>query len=163
MDGRSSRSGARFDALLVALTAAVKIIVLAVGKLKEPAYRAMADEYLGRIRRYVPVEERELKNDAALVGASDRHPWLVACEVAGKAISSTDFARELERWGSEGKGDVCFVIGGAEGIPRAVSRAARVQLSLSSFTLPHRLARVLLYEQIYRGFSILRGEPYARE
>lgn len=141
----------------------MKIVLLAVGKLKEPAYRALADEYLGRIRRYAPVEERELRNDAALLGAGEKHPLLVACEVAGKAMSSTDFARALERWGSEGKGEVCFVIGGAEGIPHELSRAARVQLSLSKFTLPHRLARVLLYEQIYRGFTILRGEPYARE
>ena len=58
---------------------------------------------------------------------------------------------------------VAFVIGGAEGIPPELSRAAEVRLSLSSMTLPHRLARVLLLEQIYRGLSITRGEPYARE
>ena len=55
------------------------------------------------------------------------------------------------------------MIGGAEGIPPELSRAAEVRLSLSSMTLPHRLARVLLLEQIYRGLSITRGEPYARE
>ena len=141
----------------------MKIVILAVGKLKEPAYRSLADEYLGRIRRYVSVEERELKNDAAFSGASSKYPLLVACEVQGQAMSSPQFSRALESWGSEGKGEFCFLIGGAEGIPKAVSQLARVKLSLSQFTLPHRLARVLLYEQIYRGFSILRGEPYARE
>jgi 23S rRNA (pseudouridine1915-N3)-methyltransferase len=141
----------------------VKIALLAVGKLKEPAFRALADDYIGRIRRYVPVEEREIKNDAALAQASARYEQRIACEVHGRSMSSSQFAAALERWGRAGKGEVCFLIGGAEGIPPALSKAAQLQLSLSPMTLPHRLARVVLYEQIYRAFSILRGEPYARE
>ncbi len=69
----------------------------------------------------------------------------------------------MERWTSRGKGSVAFVIGGAEGIPSELSKKADARLSLSRLTLPHRLARVVLLEQLYRSLSILRGEPYARE
>jgi 23S rRNA (pseudouridine1915-N3)-methyltransferase len=141
----------------------MKITVLAVGKLKEPAYRALADEYLNRIKRYARIEERELKDDAGFAKALPQQMLIVACEVKGKAVTSEQFAAQLQRWGSVGKGDVCFLIGGAEGIPKDVSDTASYKLSLSTLTLPHRLARVLLLEQIYRGFSILKGEPYARE
>ncbi|HEX2878692.1 MAG TPA: 23S rRNA (pseudouridine(1915)-N(3))-methyltransferase RlmH [Polyangiaceae bacterium] len=137
--------------------------MIAVGKLKEPAYRALADEYLGRIARYAKIEERELKDDTGFAKALPMQTQIVACEVKGKGVTSEQFAAQLQRWGSVGKGDVCFLIGGAEGIPKDVSDAASYKLSLSTMTLPHRLARVLLLEQIYRGFSILKGEPYARE
>ena len=81
----------------------------------------------------------------------------------GETPSRAELAQKLEAWGSRGKGVVAFLIGGADGIPRSVSQAAEVRLSLSHLTLPHRLARVVLLEQLYRGMSILRGEPYARE
>jgi 23S rRNA (pseudouridine1915-N3)-methyltransferase len=141
----------------------VKLVVVAVGKLKEPAYRALADDYLGRVRRYVRMDEVEVKNDAALPRAVPADALVVALEVGGEQLSSEGFARRLEQWGSRGKGSVAFLIGGAEGIPAELSRSAEVKLSLSSMTLPHRLARVVLLEQIYRGLSILKGEPYARE
>jgi 23S rRNA (pseudouridine1915-N3)-methyltransferase len=69
----------------------------------------------------------------------------------------------MERCSRVGKGQIHFLIGGAEGIPSAVSARAAMTLSLSSFTLPHRLARVVLFEQLYRSMTLLRGEPYARE
>lgn len=115
------------------------------------------------MRRWVRADEIEVKNDAALPRALPADALVVALEVGGERISSEDFARRLEQWGSRGKGHVAFVIGGAEGIPAALSGGAAVRLSLSSMTLPHRLARVVLLEQLYRGLSILKGEPYARE
>ncbi len=138
----------------------MKLAVIAVGKLKEPAYRALADEYLGRVRRYVRADEVEVKDDAALGRAVPDDALVVALEVDGERLTSEAFARRLEQWGSRGKGSVAFLIGGADGIPTELSRAAAVRLSLSSMTLPHRLARVVLLEQLYRGFSILKGEPY---
>ena len=78
-------------------------------------------------------------------------------------LRSEAFARRLSQWGSQGKGEVVFLIGGADGLPREIADAAYVRLSLSTMTLPHRLARVLLLEQLYRAMTILRGEPYARE
>jgi 23S rRNA (pseudouridine1915-N3)-methyltransferase len=141
----------------------VKLVVVAVGKLKERAYRELGDEYLGRIRRYARCDEQEVRDAGGIEKALPAEAFRVALEVEGEALTSETLARRLEQWGSRGKGVVAFVIGGAEGIPKQLSERADVRLSLSSLTLPHRLARVVLYEQIYRAFSILRGEPYARE
>jgi 23S rRNA (pseudouridine1915-N3)-methyltransferase len=141
----------------------VKLVVVAAGRLKEREVRSIADDYLGRIRRYVKCDEIEVKSAADLAGAVPSGALCVALEVDGEALSSTELSRRVERWGSTGKGVVAFVIGGAEGIPAGLSKQADARLSLSKLTLPHRLARVLLLEQLYRSLSILRGEPYARE
>jgi 23S rRNA (pseudouridine1915-N3)-methyltransferase len=141
----------------------VKITVLAVGKIREKSLRAVADDYLGRVKHYVRVSELEVKTDAELERAVPRETTVIALDPDGEAVTSRELAKRLEKWGQRGKGELVFVIGGAEGIPDTLLRAAHAKLSLSKLTLPHRLARVLLFEQIYRGFTILRGEPYARE
>jgi len=89
--------------------------------------------------------------------------FVVAMEVDGERLTSVELSQRLERWGARGKGLVAFLIGGAEGIPNALSARADLRLSLSSFTFPHRLARVMLLEQLYRSMTLQRGEPYARE
>ena len=141
----------------------MKILVIAAGRMKERELRAVADDYLGRIRRYAKCEEVEVRSGKELALAVPPGATLVALEVEGDAVTSTELSRRVERWGSTGKGVVAFVIGDADGIPKELSRSAGARLSLSSLTLPHRLARILLLEQLYRSFSILRGEPYARE
>jgi 23S rRNA (pseudouridine1915-N3)-methyltransferase len=141
----------------------VKLVILAAGKLKSRELRAVADDYLGRIRRYVKCEEIEVKSAKELSAAVPSGALLVALEVEGDAVTSTELSKRVERWGSTGKGIVAFVIGDADGIPKELSQRATARLSLSKLTLPHRLARVLLLEQLYRSLSILRGEPYARE
>lgn len=142
----------------------MKLTILVVGRLRDEGSRAWADEYLGRIRRWLRCEECEVRDNGELERRWPKDDeWVVALEVGGKAMTSTGFAEALSRWGSVGKGNITFVIGGAEGIPKALSARAKSTLSLSTMTLPHRLARVLLLEQIYRGLSILRHEPYARE
>jgi 23S rRNA (pseudouridine1915-N3)-methyltransferase len=141
----------------------MQIKVVAVGRVKEKEARVLCDDYLKRIARYCRVQEVEVKNDDALKAAVATTPTVVALQVWGKAHTSEKFSTLLERWGSTGKGEITFIIGGAEGIPKSVSEGADPHISLSSMTLPHRLARLILLEHIYRGFSILRGEPYARE
>jgi 23S rRNA (pseudouridine1915-N3)-methyltransferase len=141
----------------------VKFFILAAGKLKEKEVRAIADDYLGRIRRYAKCDEIEVKSAADLAAAVPKDALVVAMEVDGDAVTSTELSKRVERWTSTGKGVVAFVIGGADGIPKDLSKSAAARLSLSKLTLPHRLARVLLLEQLYRSLSILRGEPYARE
>lgn len=141
----------------------MRLAVVAVGKLKERAYRELADDYLGRIRRWVRCDELEVRSGEALGSAPPADALTVALEVGGERVTSEELSRRLEQWGSRGKGVVAFLIGGAEGIPKDVSARANVRLSLSSLTLPHRLARVVLLEQLYRALSIQRGEPYARE
>ncbi len=141
----------------------MRLYVVASGKIKEKPLRSVADDYLGRIAHYTRIDEIETKDESGLGKAVPEGALLVALEVDGARFTSEQFAKKLENWGSRGKGEVAFVIGAAEGIPKGLSQKADERISLSTMTLPHRLARVILYEQIYRGFSILRGEPYARE
>jgi 23S rRNA (pseudouridine1915-N3)-methyltransferase len=140
----------------------VRVLVVAVGGLREPSYRALVDDYLARIRRLIPVDEIEAK-EGKLAEALARLPDgpRVALEVEGTAHTSESFARALERLGRTGKGNVAFLIGGADGLPPEISRAADHRWSLGQLTLPHRLARLVLVEQIYRAATILRGHPYA--
>ena len=141
----------------------MRFFVVAAGRLKDKSLRAVVDDYFTRVRRYARCDEIEVKDDRALAKAIPPDSVVVALEVDGESVSSTEFSQRIERWTSRGKGSVTFVIGGAEGIPAELSRAADARLSLSRLTLPHRLARVFLAEQLYRALSILRGEPYARE
>lgn len=141
----------------------MKLVVIAAGRMKEREVRALADDYLARIRRYVKCEEVEVKSAKELAAAVPAGALLVALEVEGEQVTSTELSKRVERWGSTGKGIVAFIIGDADGIPKELSQSAQARLSLSKLTLPHRLARLLLLEQLYRSLSILRGEPYARE
>jgi 23S rRNA (pseudouridine1915-N3)-methyltransferase len=141
----------------------VKLLVIAEGRIKERELRAVANDYLGRLSRYVKCDEIEAKDAAALAKAIPEGAFLVALEVTGEQLTSTELSQRVERWGARGKGLVAFVIGGSEGIPTALSARADFKLSLSKLTFPHRLARVMLFEQLYRSMTLLRGEPYARE
>jgi 23S rRNA (pseudouridine1915-N3)-methyltransferase len=141
----------------------VKLFVIAEGRIKERELRAVANDYLGRLSRYVRCEEIETRDAASLAKSIPEGAFLIAMEVDGERLTSVELSQRLERWGARGKGLVAFLIGGAEGIPSALSARADLRLSLSSFTFPHRLARVMLFEQLYRSMTLLRGEPYARE
>ena len=141
----------------------MKLQIVAHGKLKDKGLRSLCDDYLGRIRRYLRCEEIELKDDSGFSRLLSDDAIVVALEVDGEQLSSNELSRKLERWLAQGKGVVAFAIGGAEGLPREFSVRAQHRLSLSRLTLPHRLARLLLAEQLYRALSIARNEPYARE
>lgn len=141
----------------------MKLVVVAVGKLRGADLRSVADDYFSRLKRYVPYEEREVKTADELAARIPSGAFVVALEVTGEALSSPELAKRVEQWGRRDKGIVAFLIGAADGIPPALSARADARISLSRMTLPHRLARVLLAEQLYRAMTILRGEPYARE
>ena len=141
----------------------MKLFVVAEGRIKERELRAVANDYLKRLTRYVKCDEIEVKDAPGLAKAIPDGAFVVALEVDGERLTSSELSLRLERWGARGKGLVAFVIGGAEGIPEPLSNRADVRLSLSTFTFPHRLARVMLLEQLYRSMTLLRGEPYARE
>ena len=87
--------------------------------------------------------------------------WMVVLDERGARMSSADLSRYLQRAQNQSR-DLFFVVGGDEGLGPELLSAAHSTLSLSSFTLPHRLARLVLVEQLYRAFTILRGEPYAK-
>jgi len=135
--------------------------VVAVGRVKDAALRAACDEYLGRVRRYARVDECEVKDEARVLGAVPAGARLVALSRGGQAWSSRDLAERTAQWDQEGR-SVAIAIGGATALPPDVLGAAQDIWSLSTLTLPHELARVLLYEQLYRAFTIRRGEPYHR-
>jgi 23S rRNA (pseudouridine1915-N3)-methyltransferase len=140
----------------------VKLVVLAVGRLKESHWAAAEAEYARRLKHYTALEIREVKDEPALIAALPPRARLVVLDERGDNLSSEELARKLiaaeEQHG--GGAPLCFAIGGAEGFSSAIrARAAKV-LAFGKITLPHRLARVVLLEQLYRAYTILRGEPY---
>ena len=148
----------------------MKIVIAAVGRVKEAEVRALLDEYYGRARRYAELTEHELKEERPdrMLAALDKlttgltRPELVALEADGERLSSEGFAAKVGD-AMERAVTPVFLIGGAEGITPEMRARSRWRLSLGPMTLPHRIARVVLAEQVYRAFTILRGEPYARE
>jgi 23S rRNA (pseudouridine1915-N3)-methyltransferase len=150
----------------------VRLTLLAVGRLR-PALRDAADDYLRRLGRYATVEAREVREASRAptveAGLRDEHEALaaklppgtrlVALDRTGKAWSSEDLARHLDDWRVAAR-PVTFLIGGSHGLDPALLARADERWSLGAMTLPHELARVVVLEQLYRGFTILRGEPY---
>jgi 23S rRNA (pseudouridine1915-N3)-methyltransferase len=143
----------------------MRVIVVAVGRVKERPVRAAIDEYAQRIRRYTAFDEIELADAPAAklepaFGKATAEATTLALEVTGKVLDSEGFARGIARASERNKGIVAFLIGGADGLPARVSSASHDRWSLSALTFPHRIARLVLVEQIYRSMTILRGEPY---
>jgi len=138
-----------------------------VGRIKERGLREAIDDYGRRVGRYARFDELEIKDGsqaevrARFEKAIPDRSRVVALEVEGKAKSSPELARFVERCEGDGVQSVVFLVGGAYGLPQDLSRQADLRLSLSRMTLPHRLARLVLLEQIYRAFTISRNEPYS--
>jgi 23S rRNA (pseudouridine1915-N3)-methyltransferase len=146
----------------------VKIKVAWIGKTKEPAIQALTDEYLKRISRYAEVAAVVLKDEAAVLSLAsgerqknknkERHK-LVLLDSRGKQFSSEELAKFLEREQVNAT-PLLFAIGGSDGFSEEARRLAGFTLSLGKMTLPHELARVVLVEQLYRAFTILKNHPY---
>lgn len=137
-----------------------------MGKDRSGLFEPAVQEYARRLAHYVGFELVELaaqKSKAAegqaLLGKLRAQEWLVALDEHGTQLDSVELSRFVARAQQESK-DLAFVIGGDEGLSPEVLARARLVLSLSRMTLPHRLARVVIAEQLYRAFAILRGEPY---
>jgi 23S rRNA (pseudouridine1915-N3)-methyltransferase len=133
-----------------------RVVAIGGGRMKNAAFRAACDEYLGRIQHYATIEEREVKE--ARIPEDSR---LVALSRLGEAWTSVQLAELVGGWEMAGR-DVTFAIGGADGLSKDVLRRAERTWSLGPLTLPHELARVVVYEQVYRAYTIRRGEPYHR-
>lgn len=157
----------------------MSIRVIAVGRLREKPYRAMADEYLKRLSRYgkfeevelpdlpepqhaSPAQEEQVKNREGEAILSRIRPgeYVIALTIEGDAPDSPGLAKKLAALQNAGKSDVAFVIGGSLGLSDAVRRRADEQMSMSRLTFPHQLARVMLLEQLYRAMKINAGERY---
>jgi 23S rRNA (pseudouridine1915-N3)-methyltransferase len=138
----------------------VKLKIAWIGKTKSAAIQALTDDYLQRLKRYADVEGVTLKDESALPGRQSRPQSLVVLDSRGKQFSSEEFAKFLGDYQDRNPAPLLFVIGGADGFNEETRKAATLVLSLGKMTLPHELARVVLLEQLYRAFTILKGHPY---
>jgi 23S rRNA (pseudouridine1915-N3)-methyltransferase len=143
----------------------VKLKVGWIGKTKEAAVQALTEKYLRRVGRYLPAEPHEFKSEGALLQYAERErtrPVLVLLDARGRQMSSEELAEFLRRQQDGGTQTLLFAVGPADGWSEQARRAADHVLSLSKMTLAHEIARVVLLEQLYRGFAILAGHPYHR-
>lgn len=156
-----------------------KVTILCVGKMKEKFYIEAAAEYVKRLSRHCKLDIIELPEqrlsenptqgeiDAALAreaaAVSEKLPKggaVIAMCIEGKTMSSEELAKCFSRFALEGKSQLTFLIGGSVGLHQSLKAQADLRLSMSPMTFPHHLARVMLLEQIYRGYQILEGSRY---
>ena len=134
----------------------MKLQLLFIGKPRSREANLLAQEYAGRIKHYCKFEMVQLKDEKAAAAYS--RVFKVVLDPAGEQMTSRELAAFLEKTTRE----TAFFVGGAEGFSGEFRARADRLISLSKMTLPHELARVILAEQIYRAFTILRGHPYPR-
>jgi 23S rRNA (pseudouridine1915-N3)-methyltransferase len=153
----------------------MKIKILTVGKPVDPNYHALCADYFGRIQHYAPIEHVYIRQ-ARIAGQPvaeiltheaeqllekiGRQEWCVALESGGQSFDSPGFSKYLERHLLSGQKSLLFCLGGPHGLGEKVLQRANQRLSLSQMTLAHELALTVLLEQLYRAFTILRGEKY---
>lgn len=157
----------------------MKITILAVGKIKEAYLRDAIAEYSKRLGRYckleiIEVADEKTPDDAGyaieamirsregdrLLSKLPEDGYVISLAIDGAQFDSPAFAHEIERLGIGGVSHIVFVIGGSLGLDERVIKRADRSVSFSAMTFPHQLMRVILLEQIYRSYRILRGEPY---
>lgn len=157
----------------------MRITILAVGKIKEKYFTAAIQEYSKRLSRYCKLEIIEVSDEKTPDHASEHEEdlirakegdrlrryikegaYVIALAIDGKQYSSEEFSDKLQGLGLHGESHIVFLIGGSIGLDTALLRQAEEKLSFSKMTFPHQLMRVVLLEQIYRGYRIMNGEPY---
>jgi 23S rRNA (pseudouridine1915-N3)-methyltransferase len=139
----------------------MRIYLYYVGKPRDASANRMADEYIRRSSRYGRCEMREIR--PGRFDPWEKHPSAtkILLDPAGKSMQSGELAKLVARAEREAR-DLVFLVGGADGLPEGWRSRGGILLSLSPLTLPHELARVVLAEQIYRAFTMLRGHPYPK-
>lgn len=153
----------------------MKFLILTVGKGKFPFFQQAVEHYQKNISHSAEIEILELKDMDSLIEKEadammaalekrkilgDGKNRLLVLDERGKKYTSEKFSKEIEKWGDEGVNRIVFVIGGAFGVHQKLKEKAHAMLSLSDFTFPHDLARVLLLEQVYRALQIQAGSKY---
>jgi 23S rRNA (pseudouridine1915-N3)-methyltransferase len=139
----------------------MRLTLIAVGKLKDPGLTALCEGYQRRLRPYMPLEQHECRDRDALRERRRRGVGLhIYLDERGDTPSTLELAAWLRAWQAEGIRDLSFYIGDADGFDDDDRGAADRLLALSRLTLPHRLARLLLLEQLYRVATHLAGHPY---
>jgi len=153
----------------------MRVRIIWTGKTRDARLKALIDEYLGRISHFVRCEIIELRESPANEGEagidkdsrriSDRLPsgvTTVLLDPQGIEWSSEELAAEVRRWENSGTREVAFIVGGPRGVSKELSRQVETRWSLSRLTLTHEMARVVLLEQLYRAYTIMRGLPYQK-
>ena len=157
----------------------MKIKLVTVGKLKEKYLIQGINEYLKRLNSYAKMEIIEVPDEKApeklsdaemlqvkekegqrILGKINDNEYVFVLAINGKQLSSEEFSKEIEQLGISGKSNLTFVIGGSLGLSDSVLQRSNQQISFCRLTYPHQLMRLVLVEQIYRGFRIMKGEPY---
>ena len=157
----------------------MKINIIAVGKIKEKYIKEGIKEFSKRLSRYSSLKIIELNDEKAPENLSDKeieiikdkegnrilskipqNSYTIALTLDGKALTSEGFSEKIEDLMLEGKSNISFIIGGSLGLSDQVIKASNYEMSFSKMTFPHQLMRLILLEQVYRGFRIMKGEPY---
>lgn len=157
----------------------MNITILCVGQIKEKYFCDAIAEYQKRLSRYCKLQMIEVADEKTKENASEaendlirkkegerllKHikdsDYCITLEIDGKMLTSEGLSKEIDRLGLAGKSSLVFVIGGSIGLDTAVLKRSDYALSFSKMTFPHQLMRVILLEQIYRSYRIMRGEPY---
>ncbi len=156
----------------------MRINIICIGRLKEKYWTEAVNEYMKRLGAYCDPFITELKEskltgegqaaEAAVKKAEgrdilsriDKGSYVITLEIRGKKLSSEQFADKINTLSIDGKSDIVFVIGGSLGLDEEVSKRADFKISFSDMTFPHQMMRVILLEQTYRCFKIIRGETY---
>ena len=150
----------------------MKLHFLWVGKTKNRHWKALQEDYLDRLSRFARVSITEIKDKSRsetveiegnrILKKLNQSSFVCLLDVKGRQMSSPGLSKEISKWQMRGIKEVTFVIGGAEGVSSAVLKRADFSLSLSLLTMTHEMARVVLVEQIYRAYTILKGYPYQK-
>ncbi|WP_035292930.1 23S rRNA (pseudouridine(1915)-N(3))-methyltransferase RlmH [Clostridium sp. KNHs214] len=157
----------------------MNITIISVGKLKEKYLKMAIDEYSKRLGRYCKLELIEVHDEKTPDNASEKEKlaikekegqailnhlkdnmYIVALDLKGKMISSEELSDFIGECTLKGSSHIAFIIGGSLGLSQEILKRANYKLCFSKMTFPHQLFRVMLLEQIYRGFRIRSGEPY---
>ena len=157
----------------------MKVNIVCVGKIKEKFFLQAVEEYSKRLKRYIKLEIIELSDEKTPDNASDvvnkqikdkegerilssikDDAFVIALAIEGKMLDSVELSEKIEELGINGNSNITFVIGGSLGLSENVLKRADYKLSFSRMTFPHQLMRVILLEQIYRAFRIMKNEPY---
>lgn len=154
----------------------MRLRLIWIGKTRNEHLRALVGEYLKRLSRFARCEAVELRESAAaderacleeegkrIVGALASDALAVLLDVRGRTLwSSEELAAQIEEWQARSVKEVAFIVGGHLGVSEEVRERAQVRWSLSRLTLTHEMARVVLVEQLYRAYTIVRGLPYQK-